>query len=367
MTTQSVEQQTDVEAIEGDDSGRSWGDYPIDNLLIQTRHLSIREAVGKISRGGFVMDPDFQRDFVWREEKQSRLIESVLMRIPLPVFYLAEDDEGRYVVVDGLQRLTTFKRFVGGDLVLALADRPELDLKRFADLSPKLQNRLEDSDLTLYILDSKAPERARLDIFERVNSGEPLTRQQMRNSLYMGPATRFLRDEADSEVFRTATGGSLKRLTMKDREFVNRFCAFTLLPLETYRDDIDEFLARALREMNKLSESTLDLLRAAFRRSLKSNLAVFGKHAFRKHTPDRANRSQLNLALFDVMSATLAGYDPDTVAAKKADVAAAFFRLMADDDFEEAISRGTSGVRQVRARFEKARAMFEEVLGAPTY
>ena len=110
------------------------------------------------------MDPDFQREFIWDEAKQSKLIESVLLRIPLPVFYLAEDSEGRMVVVDGLQRLSTFKKYVDGNLRLKLKDHPELSGKTFKDLSPKLQNRIEDCNLTLYVIDSKVPERARLDI-----------------------------------------------------------------------------------------------------------------------------------------------------------------------------------------------------------
>lgn len=364
MTTTSETDGTGE--VEGEDTQtRSWGDYPIDNLLIQTRHLSVREAVAKIARGGFIMNPDFQRDFIWPEDKQSRLIESVVMRIPLPVFYLAEDDQGRYVVVDGLQRLTTFQYFLEGKLKLKLQDRPELDRRYFDDLAPKLKNRIEDTGLTLYILDSMAPERARLDIFERVNGGVPLTRQQMRNCLYMGPATTFLRDEAQSDLFRDATGRSLKSATMQDREFVNRFCAFKLFSAAEYRDDIDSFLARALKTMN-LPDTPLDHLRAAFRRSMENNKVVFGKHSFRKHTPERTSRSILNLALFDVMSTHLADYETQQVAAAKSDVAAGFFRLMDDSAFVHSITYGTNGASQVRIRFEKARAMFEEVLGAPS-
>ena len=154
------------------------------------------------------------------------------MRIPLPVFYLGEDEQGRMIVVDGLQRLSTFKRFVKNDFQLKLPDQPELNNKLFKNLSPKLQNRIEDCNLILYIIDAKVPERARLDIFERVNSGVPLTRQQMRNCLYNGQATQFLKKEAETKLFKQATGGSLKTQTMRNREFVNRFCAFQLLALD---------------------------------------------------------------------------------------------------------------------------------------
>ena len=85
----------------------SWGHYPLDELLIRNESRTIYDVVRRIKLAQYVMDPDFQRDFIWPEDKQSKLIESVVMRIPLPVFYLAEDDAGKMVVVDGLQRLST--------------------------------------------------------------------------------------------------------------------------------------------------------------------------------------------------------------------------------------------------------------------
>ena len=246
--------------IEGLEQGGAWGDYPIDDLLIRQETRTVYEVVRRINKGFYVMNPDFQRDIVWEEAQQSKLIESVIMRIPLPVFYLAEDEHGRMVVVDGLQRLSTFRRFLKDELVLRLSHQVELEGKRFSDLSPKLQNRVEDCNLIFYIIDSKVAESARLDIFERVNSGVPLTRQQMRNSLYMGRATRFLRKEAVTEIFLGATGGSLKPKTMRDREFVNRFCAFRLLGVNEYRGDMDQYLATCLRRMNKMAHQDLDAL-----------------------------------------------------------------------------------------------------------
>ena len=267
-----VGQPVDYEEPEGMDPGNgSWDDYPIDDLLIRPETRTIHDVIRRIDKSSYVMDPEFQRDFIWAEDKQSKLIESVIMRIPLPVFYMAEDDEGRMVVVDGLQRLSTFQRFIKDELQLRLPDRHELDRRRFSDLSSKLQNRVEDCNLIFYIIDSKVPERARLDIFERVNGGVPLTRQQMRNCLFMGEATRFLKEEAKTDVFRKATGHSLNFKTMRDREFVNRFCAFRILGLEEYRGDMDDFLARGLRKMNRMEESDLSRLSTEFRRGLANN------------------------------------------------------------------------------------------------
>jgi len=201
------EDTTGIPEVEGlDDSSGSWGKYPIDELLIRSETRTVYDVVRRIKQDSYIMNPDFQRDFIWKDDTQSRLIESAIMRIPLPVFYLAEDEEGRMIVVDGLQRLSTFERFLRDDLRLRLPDRDEILGKRFSDLGPKLQNRIEDCNLTCYIMDSRVPERARLDIFERVNSGVALSRQQMRNCLYMGEATRFLRDEVRTELCQDLRG-----------------------------------------------------------------------------------------------------------------------------------------------------------------
>ena len=368
METDRPDDPDDQETIEGLDSeGRSWGDYPLDEMLIRSENRTIHEVIRRIDQGRYVMDPDFQRDFIWPEDKQSKLIESVIMRIPLPVFYLAEDDEGRVVVVDGLQRLSTFDRFVKDKLKLRLPDRSDLDGRSFSRLPAKYQNRVEDCNLIFYVIDSKVPERARLDIFERVNSGLPLTRQQMRNSLFTGKATRFLKEEAQTEVFRQATGGSLKTSSMRDREFVNRFCAFHILTVAEYRrDDMDEFLAESLRTMNRQSDEDLSRLGTAFRRGLENNYSLFGRHAFRKHARGQERRSVLNASLWDVMSTGLSRYSREQVDASADALREAFHDLLDDEEFNIAITYGPNDPRKVRHRFSAAHGMMQEVLDAPT-
>ena len=363
-----VDQQSppEIDEVEGigfeDDS--TWGDYPLDTVLIRTESRTVHDVLRRINQGQYIMDPDFQRDFIWDDGKQSKLVESVLMRIPLPVFYLAEDMQGRMIVVDGLQRLSTFHRFVEGKLRLRLKDQKELNGKSFNEMAPRLQNRVEDCNLTLYVIDAKAPERARLDIFERVNSGVPLTRQQMRNSLYMGPATRFLKAEASTPLFIDATGKSLRTATMRDREFVNRFCGFQLFDLEEYRGEMDDFLAKTLVHMNSMSEKELLGLSRDFHTALKNNLEVFGRHAFRKHTEFQEHRSVINASLWDVMSAGLSRVDTELVASRAANLRKGFYDLMGNEDFMTAITYGTNDVRRVTERFAATRTMFREVLNA---
>lgn len=348
----------------GEDEKPLDSDYPIDRVLIRNENRTVLDVLHRIRQDRYIMDPDFQRDFVWNESKQSKLIESVLMRIPLPVFYLAEDEDGRMIVVDGLQRLSTFRRFIDEGSRLRLGQQPELNGKRFADLPAKLQNRIEDCNLIMYIIDSDVPERAKLDIFERVNSGVALTRQQMRNSLYNGDATRFLRRAAGTDLFKKVTGGSLRTDTMRDREFVNRFCAFQLLGAERYRGDMDDFLSETLKRMNRMSDSDRSDLLDEFQDSLENNYRVFGRHAFRKRQRGQEGRSVINASLWDVMATGLSRVDFDTVNARAGALRERFYELMTNDEFMYAITYGTNATARVRERFAIANEMFAEVFGA---
>jgi hypothetical protein len=247
---------------------------------------------------------------------------------------------------------------------LKLPDQADLNKKYYKDISPKLQNRIEDCNLILYVIDAKVPEQARLDIFDRVNGGIPLTRQQMRNCLYMGAATRFLKEEAETPLFLKATGRSLQTKTMRDREFVNRFCAFRLSKPKDYRGDMDDFLAQGLKKMNKLPPKDLLQLSMQFRTSLANNNKVFGSHAFRKHLGGQTNRNILNASLWDVMSIELSRYSESVVEAHKSEVQSVFFTLMADKAFTDAITYGTNHTKNVLYRFATAKAAFQEVFNA---
>ncbi len=362
MNVNKTDISEDIEGLDMDEDA-SFGDYPIDTVLIRNENRTVHDVLRRIEKGTFIMDPDFQRDFIWEENKQSKLIESVLMRIPLPVFYLAENPQGQMIVVDGLQRLSTFQRFVNNELRLKLKHQPELDNKRFKDLSPKLQNRLEDCNLILYVIDAKVPAQALLDIFERVNSGLALTRQQMRNCLFTGQATRFLKVEANTPLFKQATGSSLNPQTMRDRELINRFCAFQILGIDKYKGDMDDYLARALESMNKMEKGELKKLSTMFRTSLSNNIKLFGKHAFRKHVREQSQRSVINASLWDVMSTGLSHYPEHLVEARLEKLQMSFYELFSTYGFNDSITLGTNQVSRVRNRFLKTNEILKEVFG----
>lgn len=360
-----------AEALEGlAPPAHGLDDYPLDGVLIRTEQRAIIDVLRRIDDQTIILNPEFQRDFVWSNQKQSRLIESVLMRIPLPVYYVAEDLTGRLVVVDGLQRLTTFQRFAKKELKLELSN-PDLSGKTIDQLAPKLRRRFEDGQLTFYSIDAKAPDRVRLDIFDRVNSGVPLTRQQMRNALYSGPATALLRELAHMDEFNEATGYAFDkqeryRGEQLDREAVNRFLAFRTLGWDSYTSDMDEFLGRALEEVNKKPDAALRSIREAFTRSMKHNLRVFERHAFCRHESPEQRKRPFNVVLFEVFSVLLAAYGEGSMGGKKEEaLRQAYYTLMNDATFIRVIGAGTTAPENVKKRFELADTAIRGVLGDP--
>lgn len=340
-----------------------WGeDYPLDAVFVRIEPRPIVDVHRRIRDGRYDLNPDFQRAFVWSIEKQSRLIESCIMRIPLPVIYVAEAPDGKIIVVDGLQRLTTFRRYLENEFALNFqlnedGTKHPLQGKYFKDLDVKLRERIEDTVLTLYILDSKAPERAKLDIFDRVNSGVPLSRQQMRNSLHNGQATRWLRDMAQNEIFLRVTGESLNSIEMKDREAINRFCAFYLIGWKNYRaGEMDALLGEVLEKMNQLNSSELDMLRLRFEQSLLLNEQCFNEHAFRKSLlgDEFTSRSLINLALFEVCTVWFARLHPNPSPSDLKTAREAIRFLVQDEKFNRAITQATTSKTAVQTRFELA-------------
>ena len=362
MTPSQSRIEEEIEGLGDPHSDVDENVYPLDDVMIRSETRTVAEVAKRIKRGRFFLDPDFQRDFVWEPSKQSKLIESCLMRIPLPVLYVAESPAGKIVVVDGLQRLTTFVRFLGNKLALTELGRDHpLNGKHFSDLPIHLQERVEDTQLTLYILDKDAPQRVRLDIFERVNSGAVLTRQQMRNAIYNGPGTRWLSNMAKEKSFLTSTGRSLNAKTMRDREAINRFAGFYLLGWESYvNGDMDEFLAQTLDRLNTEDDDVLHELERIFIQSMHNNHELFGNHAFRRSLAmDRRKRSVVNISLFDVFSWAFAKIPHRRVDEDGNEIGQIVVDLVLEPDFADAITYSTNSTRPVRIRFD----MVEQALG----
>ncbi|MFI9173062.1 DUF262 domain-containing protein [Streptomyces lincolnensis] len=367
-------QPTDVER-EDTDEGVDEITSPFDpeHIDIETRTTTVDLLLSRLRNDMIDLAPDFQRRAgIWTDEKQSRLIESLLLRIPIPSFYAAEQKDGSWTIVDGIQRLTSIARFMNAKTVSA----PPLKLKGleylrnfagagFADLSGKLQIRLRETEVVVHVIRRGTPEPVMFNVFARINTGgEPLTRQEIRHALIPGRARTFLTELAESQEFRDATGGSVVGDRMADREMALRFLAFRLTPPDGYRTgDFDSFLAEAMHRINRFHAMDEEQLRYEFRSAMLAAQAAFGGHAFRKYRSGQQRKSPINKALFETIAVNLAALDPDQrYGLAQLDVLEAFADLMEDAEFERSISVATGDPKKVRKRFEAVQELFEDLL-----
>lgn len=286
--------------------------YPNATVKITKVQFSLFELKRKyenIDRQDIVLDPKFQRGLVWKKGKQrSELVESVLMGIPIPIIYLFETKDGKKEVVDGRQRITTFIEFMNNEFSLKeLRMLPNLNGKKFSELDPLLQSKIEDYQLSAYVIQPPTPERVKFDIFDRVNrGGTQLNNQEMRNALYQGYATDLLDTLSKFDSFKKATGNSISSTRMKDRYIISRFIGFYLLRNSkidiSYKSDIDDFLGRIMEYLNfHSSYNEIKYLENVFDETMKNVYEDLGVDAFRFETYNQ-NRRPINMALFETLS-----------------------------------------------------------------
>lgn len=366
---------TDIEREEAEDVVIEQITSPFDpeHIDIDTRTTTVDLLLSRLRNDMIDLAPDFQRKAgIWTDGKQSRLIESLLLRIPIPSFYAAEKKDGSWAIVDGIQRLTSIARFVEPETVGAdplkltgLEYLRNFEGAGFANLSGKLQIRLRETEVVVHVIRRGTPEPVMFNVFARINTGgEPLTRQEIRHALISGRARTLLAELAETEEFRRATGYSVVGDRMADREMVLRFLAFRMTSPHAYKPgDFDAFLAEAMHQVNRLDSVEEDRLRTEFLTAMLAAEKIFGHHAFRKYRRNQQRKSPINKALFEAVSVNLASLgDGDRQALWQVDVLDAFAELMDDAEFERAISVGTGDARKVRKRFDAVKELFADAL-----
>ncbi|GAA0132967.1 DUF262 domain-containing protein [Bacillus velezensis] len=296
--------------------------YPNADIKVERDQYPIFQLYRKYDKQQIILDPDFQREDVWGQKQKSELIETVLMGIPLPVFYLNERKDGKLVVVDGRQRLTTFFGYLNDEFKLSnLRILSKLNDKKFSDLEPILQANLEDFQIIAQVIKPPTPDRIKFDIFDRVNrGGTPLNNQEMRNALYQGKATKLLKLIAASEEFKLATVKSIKPSRMKDRYLILRTVAFYLWNNDLlkdangkvilYKNDIDEFLGKTMEFLNRCSDKEIEDIKNSFLTSLRNNYVVMKENAFRR-LQINGRRQPINMILFEALTIFMWGYSQE--------------------------------------------------------
>lgn len=371
----------DVEGVEqveefGVDAAVIQHPYDPSKTQISTTQTTLDVLIKRLRHGEIDLQPDFQRAVVWREDRMSRMIESLLIRIPLPAFYFDGTNDELWEVVDGLQRLSALYRFVVADGTLERPGVPltlsgleylkELNGLSFSAIPRSMQRRIEEAPVVLHVIRPGTPMEVKYNIFRRINTGGMvLTAQEIRHALNKGPALDFLRDLARDPAFLKATANSVSARRMLDREMVLRFCAFSLTPFKDYREgNLDRFLTRAMGELNKLEQAARDELGDRFRQAMRVAAAIFARDAFRKRRSVDAKRQPVNLALFEPWSVLLGQVTAAHAARlveRREEVIALHIAAMNDPAFFIAISQGTGDVAKVRLRFETIQSIIRQV------
>jgi len=338
---------------------------------IDTRVVTIDLLSKRISEDEIDLSPPFQRKAgLWSDKQKSQLIESLLIRIPLPAFYFDATNDARWLVVDGLQRLTVFREFLLKEMRLqGLEYLTSYEDRKFRELPRALQRIIEESQVTVHLIQPGTPPEVKFNIFRRINTGGlALTLQEIRHALNQGPVVALLEELASSTAFVEATTHSISSDRMADRELVLRFLAFSVTDYNQYRiPDMDVFLSIEMARLNKL-QSRYAELRESFTRSMNAAKTIFGNQAFRKLYYLHQSRSPINKALFESWSVALGSLSPEnlaTLVSRKEKVIVDAIALNNTDDFHRAISQGTKDVTKVRKRFESVQKLIAQVLNAP--
>lgn len=333
--------------------------------------VNLGSLIDQLENDEIDLQPDFQRvTDVWDNVKKSRLIESILLGLPLPSFYFSENPVSQKLsIIDGLQRICAIRDFVlekENPLKLeGLQFLKNFDGFTFSQLARPEVKRIKSLKITMNTLRKGTPLDVKYIIFQRVNTaGVPLTPQEMRHALNQGPAAIFIKELADMESFKKATNYSVESKRMQDRDFVNRFIAF-YIGYQDYMGDLDMFLNDKMGELNKMTSEQRDDIRVSFDKAMKCCYEIFKKDTFRKRYKQEDRRKPISKSVYDTLSVNIAWLSDEErkLLLKNTEAfKAGMIRLFNDKKFDFSITTGTGKKYNVDLRFTMVKSLIKEII-----
>lgn len=374
---EALKQGLDLTAVDIPETAKNVKPYDPELIRVEPSNLSLRQVFDMIKDGEINLSPDFQRNVVWDNRRKSKLIESILLRIPLPVFYFSSDKDGILAVVDGLQRLTAINEFMQNKLVLH--DLEYLDNCEGQTYSGK--NKIDDrlfrrfnlTQISANVIDSSSPTKVKYDIFRRLNTGgRPLNAQELRNCLAGNRLRTALRGMAKSTEFLKTTTYSVSDVRMDAQEYALRFIRFRMLhkspnmKVSDYSGNMDDELDNSVEILNGIEDFNYEEYGQAYDRAMKNARYLFGNHAFRKvyyDTEPDSYRSVINKTLFLSWAVLLA--DIETEELKKRFERYSWIKVLGkriseDEHYYKMLSYGTNGWKNIIVSFDTAQEIIEE-------
>jgi hypothetical protein len=343
------------------------------DIDISVEQQNIDFLIGKLENEEIDLNTEFQRSTdLWKDDKMSRLIESLMVRFPIQGFYFDITDKKKWQVVDGLQRLSALKKFViDNELELQKLDfLKEIEGKKFNDLlSDEMYKHLirtmKGTQIVLYLIRPGTPKPVKYRLYERINTGGlKLNSQEIRHALNQGKAANYVEELAKQSIFKEAV--SISSVRMLDRELVLRYVAFRETPYNQYKPLLTEFLDSAMEKIASIEEQRKEKLKQDFIKSITTAKEIFGEKAFRNTSKQNA---RFNRALFETWTVNLSQLTDEerTLLVLNKSLVTKQFKSLLDKNqvFCDSISTGTSQFQAVISRFTEIEQLIKNVLGNP--
>jgi hypothetical protein len=384
---QAVAPDIDIDGLDAEDlGGHADGVKPWDpsKIRITTKSFTLREVVDQITDKDIDLSPDFQREYVWKPRQRTRLIESILLGIPLPAFYFNQSATGTYQVVDGVQRLSTIALFMQNKHQLSKVDLEyltDLDGKYFDQLDQAGIRRFRSTQIVVHVIEPQTPDEVKYDIFNRVNTlGSPLSAQEIRHAMSSIRSREFLGRLAESNAFDEATeyqylkkdqAGMLARNSgrMANRELALRFCAFRASSIDQYRKfaSLDAFLMNLTKRIDGtaepvISDTELEDLENAFERAMIAAKELLGPAAFRRWPIGAERRGPINRAVFEAQANALADHSLEAMRERRERITKAFRSAFLEEEYLRAVTVSTGDANRVSYRLFKTREILAAVM-----
>jgi len=329
-------------------------------LRTQAYDKSVLDLIRMIRDDDLLLDPDYQRNYVWNNKKASLLIESILLNVPIPVIYVSEDEESRWSVVDGLQRLYSLYRFFGNEFRLTrLEVLTELERLPYSKLNPKAARILNNGILRIIVILQESHPEIKYDIFQRLNQSPiKLTEQELRNCVYRGRFINMLKDLRNNQKFLSCMGFKVSQKRFLDAELILRYFALAdAFDSETgkvkgYLSKMKTFLNAYIEKHKSEPPEEIARFEKRFEDTIEKVHLVFGERAFRRVVDREGNKDALlNRALMDVIMVSFDRLSIDDIKRNKDAILELYASLPFEDNrFSDSISYRTSDNKELEYR-----------------
>lgn len=343
----------------------------IRKITTQAYDKSVSDLMRMIEERDIILDPEFQRNYIWDNKKASMLIESIILNVPIPVIYVSQEADDSWMVIDGLQRLFSLKRFFDGKFKLSgLEVLTELNKQDIKTLNVRAARMLKNGLLRVIMITHDSNEDIKYDVFMRLNTGSVhLTEQELRNCLYRGSFNKLLKDLSQDAGWLSLLGLREPHKRMADREMILRFFALKknwnteTQVVDGYKGRMKTFLNNFMNDNKNISQDTYDKYKSLFEDSIAKTIEIFGEGAFKRLSSDGNPERSINRAVADAILISLSMYDRNMLLGKKDEIKSAFYALIAENvNFKNSLLLSTSDTKMLNTRLQMWTTRINEIL-----